>query len=294
MERNNGAALGSVEKCGCRIGQSREYGGVNVHSSLLSEPVRQRARGVLDVAFSTAGATRRFEEGAAKVRFPAKSEAVLINTAGGIAGGDEFRWSINAEASCGVSVTTQACEKFYRSHGPPARIATHLAVEKGARLDWLPQESIVFDGARIERTLDVDLADDARLLAVEAFVFGRVAMGETRIAGSLRERWRIRRDGGLIFADTLALEGPLSDRLDKPAIAAGGRALATVLLCSADAENLAARARVLLDNNGAALSVFDGKLVARIVARDGYSLRCLLIPLLTLLKDSPLPKLWTL
>ena len=274
--------------------QSREYGGVPVHSSLLSEPARQRARGVLDLEFSAAGVTRRFEEGAAKVRFPERTVAVLINTAGGIAGGDELRWSIDAGASCRVSVTTQACEKFYRSHGPSARIATHLTVDAGARLDWLPQESIVFDGARIERTLDVELANDARLLAMEAFVIGRAAMGETRVTGSLRERWRISRAGCLIFADNLALDGSLTGLLDRPAVARGGRALATVLLCAPEAESFATQAHALLNTDDAAVSAFDGKLVARLVAKDGYSLRRLLIPLLTLLKGSPLPKLWTL
>jgi urease accessory protein len=239
-------------------------------------------------------AVRRFEEGATKARFSAPDEVVLINTAGGVAGGDDLCWSIKVGEGAQVSVTTQACEKFYRSHGAPARIAATLAVEPGARLDWLPQESILFDGAQLERTLEVDLFADARLLAVEAYIFGRAAMEERRVSGSLRERWRIRRDGRLIYADNLALCGCLTDHLDKPAVAGGGRALATVLLCAADAENFAARARALLDAPGAALSAFDGKLIARIVTGDGYSLRRLLIPLLNLLMDSPLPRLWTL
>jgi urease accessory protein len=260
----------------------------------LSQPLRQRARGALELEFSSDWVTRRFEDGAAKVRFPAKDEAVLINTAGGIAGGDEFRWSVVAGAKSRVSVTTQACEKFYRSHGPPARIATSLHAGPAARIDWLPQESIIFDGARLERTLAADLAEDARLLAMEAFLFGRAAMGETNIAGTLKESWRIRHGGRLVFADNLALEGGLSDLLDRPAIAAGARAAATVLYCAADAEKFITRARALLDDSAGSASFFDGKLVARIAARDGLALRRRLIPLLSLLKDGDLPKLWML
>jgi urease accessory protein len=252
----------------------------------------------VDLAFEASRgvtrAARRFEDGAAKARFSAPNETILINTAGGVAGGDEFRWKIAAGRGAHAAITTQACEKFYRSHGPPAHVATNLAAEAKARIDWLPQESILFDGARLNRTLEADLAPDARLLAVEAYVIGRLAMNETSVTGSIRERWRIRRDGRLVFADSLALAGSLTGHLDKPAVAAGGRALATVLLCAPDAEKFARRTRALLDVPNAGVSGFDGKLVARLVTADGYSLRRLLIPLLELLKESPLPKPWTL
>lgn len=267
-------------------------------SSALSEPIRQRAKGAVELAFEASGgitrAVRRFEDGSAKARFAVPDEAVLINTAGGVTGGDEFRWDIRAGRGAHAIITTQACERFYRSHNIAAHIATVLKAEAKARIDWLPQESILFDGAHLNRTLEADLAPDARLLAVEAYIVGRMAMNERSVSGGLKERWRIRRDGRLIFADNLALKGSLTAHLDKRAIGAGGRAFATLLLCAPDAEKFAGRVRALLDVPNAGVSIFDGKLIARIVTGDGYSLRRLLIPLLELLKGATLPKPWTL
>src|SRR5215208_4844900 len=160
------------------------------------------------------------ESGGYRVRFPRAAgacEGVLINTGGGMAGGAR------------AVLTTQAAEKLYRSDGPDTEIAVDIALGPGSRLDWLPQEQILFDGARLRRRLDVELAASAALTLVESVVFGRIAMGEVAESGSFRDRWRIRRAGRLVFAEDVRLEGRLRETLARTAVGAGGRALATVL-----------------------------------------------------------------
>lgn len=260
--------------------------------SVAAPVVHQRSVGEIMLTFGAQGLRRMREAGAAKVRIPQGShEAILINTGGGLAGGDVFAFDIAAEAGTSLTVTTQAAERVYRSLGPPARVAVRLKAEAGASLSWLPQESILFDGAALIRSIEADLASEARFLAVESIILGREAMGETVVHASLRDRWRVRREGRLIFADDLAFDGP------PPATVATlneARAFATILLFDAEAETLVERLRGIIGEAGSA-SAWSGKLVARLAARDGFELRKALIPALTLLaKDISLPKVWSL
>jgi urease accessory protein len=252
----------------------------------------QRSHGEIVLGVEAKGLSRMREAGASKVRFPqGGSEAILINTGGGLVGGDCFRFDITAGADSTLTLTTQAAERVYRSLGSPASIDVALKAEAGARLHWLPQESIMFDGAALSRRIDADVAADARLLAVESVILGRAAMGETVAEASLRDRWRIRREGRLIFADDLAFTGapPLSK-----ATLGDARAFATVVLVSPDAEELFDPVRAMLDENSAA-SAWSGKLVARLRARDGFELRKVLIPVLSRIAEpSSLPKVWSL
>src|SRR5207247_553365 len=192
-------------------------------------------------AKSAGGKTRRAEvreAGSLRVRCPgapaAELEAVLINTAGGIAGGDRFNLDIAAGQGTRLVVTTAAAEKVYRTLGPDSRIGVKLDVAAGAGLAWLPQETILFDRARLSRTIDVSLAPDARLLLAEAMVFGRSGMGEVVEQGTLADRWRIRRGGKLIYAESVRLDGAIAARLAEPAVAKGGVAVATVLIVPGD------------------------------------------------------------
>ncbi len=105
-----------------------------------------------------------------------------------------------------------------------------LEIGEGARLAWLPQETILFDRARLSRRIDVDLAESASLLMAEAVVFGRAAMGEAMSQGFFADRWRVRRAGKLVFADSARLDGAIAEKLGQPASAAGGIAIATVLI----------------------------------------------------------------
>lgn len=261
----------------------------------------QRARGVGRVAFKPAGTgtvlDRLHEDGAARIRLPrnhgsGSCEAVLINTAGGLTGGDRMSWEVTAGRDCHGVVTTQACEKAYRAAGGTAEVATRLHVADGARLDWLPQETILFDRARLNRTITADLAAGARLLVVEAVIFGRHAMGERVNSGAFRDRWSVRRCGTLVHAEDMRLEGAIADTLARPGVLAGHRTMASVVYCGADAEAHLERARAAIGEAGGA-SAFAGKLVARITAADGMALRRALVPLIAALRGgAALPRAW--
>ena len=242
---------------------------------------------------------RLYQEGAAKIRLPAtftdEMEAVLINTAGGLTGGDRLSWTLEAGEGSRLVATTQACEKIYKATAGTAAIAATLAVGRGARLDWLPQETILFDRAALARSLTVTLAEEAEFLAVEAVCLGRTAMGETVASGCFRDRWRILRGGRLIHADDLRLEGPVAARAGLPAVLAGHAAFATLLYCGPRAEAHLARLRGLLAGAMAGASAWQGKLVARLVAPDGHALRKILVPAISALReDATLPKVWHL
>jgi urease accessory protein len=259
---------------------------------MSAEPIRhQRSEGEVLISMGPQGLKRLREAHAAKLRIPAGShEAILINTGGGLAGGDRFAFTITAEQNAKLTVTSQAAERVYRSLGPAADVEVRLAAEAGATLMWLPQETILFDGAALTRRITADLARDARFLAVESVILGREAMGESVRQARLHDRWRIRQAGKLIFADDIAFDGPPPASL---ATLGTARAFATVVLVSQRAEDVLDRARSLIGQHGSA-SAWGGKLVARLAARDGFELRKSLIPALTLLADrASLPKSWS-
>lgn len=261
----------------------------------------QRAEGHARVAFRLSdGATRLetlFQEGCAKVRFPAPPpgaapEAILINTAGGLTGGDRLTTQIDLAGGAAAVVTTQACERIYRSTGASAVVTNRLRLGRSARLAWLPQETILFDGGRLARTLEADLAGDAELVGVEAIVLGRAAMGETVRTGALRDRWRIRRDGRLIFADDFRIEGEIASQVARPAGLDGKVAMATVLHAAPEPERMLEAVRAIIGDAGGA-SAWGGKLVSRLVAESSLALRRRLEVLLRhLLGGRPLPRVW--
>jgi urease accessory protein len=260
-----------------------------------------RARGQVRLAVEAAGETTRrrrvHESGSLRVRFPSAAsnelEAVLVNSAGGMAGGDAFDIDIAVGAQARLAVTTAAAEKVYRSLGPDTSIDVRIDVAPGGALAWIPQETILFDNARLTRNIEVDLAEGASLLLVEPLVFGRAGMGEAVVNGALSERWRVRRGGQLIYADGIALDGAVAAMLAEPAAANGGRAIATLLLVPGD-EACAEKLRALADrlHGEAGVSSWNGLLVARLCARDGAALRHDLTGLVGVLRDAPLPRLW--
>lgn len=270
--------------------------------SSSTSPRLQRvdAEGRLAVKHTDRGSVidRLYQSGAAKIRFPASPdsrscEAVLINTAGGLTGGDRLSWRFCAGEDAKLICTSQACERIYRSRdGEPARLSVKIDIDKGARVNWIPQETILFDGCALERSLEADLAPDASLLVVEALVFGRAAMGETVRRVSLRDRWTIRRDGRLVFADAVSFAGnDMEDQLQRRAVAKGHRALATVVLVAPDAEHHLGHVRARFPD--IASSAFAGKLLARLTANEAHDLRKMLIPLAELLSgENALPKVW--
>jgi len=271
-------------------------------ASLPDLPALQRARGCARIAVrAEAGHTRLarlFQDGCGKIRLPKDAratglEAVLINTAGGVTGGDRLEWAAEAADGARLTLSTQACEKVYRARDGAAEVRTTLTLGEDAELHWLPQETILFDGGALSRSLEADLAAGARLLAAEAVVLGRTAMDETVRTGALSDRWRIRREGRLVFADDLRLEGPIADLAAQAPVLAGARAFASLLLVADDAARFLGPLRAALGPLGGA-SAFDGKLFARVTAPDGFALRRALMPALAVLRDgAPLPRVWS-
>jgi len=156
-------------------------------------------------------------------------EAVLVNTAGGIAGGDRLESDVTALASASVAMTSQAAEKVYRALDEPARIETKLEVSEHARLAWLPQETIVFNGARLRRRTEIDLSSGAELLALEWLVLGRAAYGEEVIGGHIADTWRVKKDGRLIWADSFRVTDEMFPHLHKNALLSNCKAIATLV-----------------------------------------------------------------
>jgi urease accessory protein len=261
-----------------------------------------RAIGRIAVAVRTAaGGSRRqrvHEAGALRVRFPNGMsrdtlDAVIINTAGGMTGGDRFDIDVAVGAGARLTVTTAAAEKVYRSLGPDTEIGVQLRVGSGGTLAWLPQETILFDQVRLRRSIDVDLAADASLILAEAVVFGRAAMGEAVRRGHFFDRWRVRVDGALVFAESLRLDGAIAEKLARRAIAGGGVAVASVLRLPGDEAGIAA-VRAMQDHfvGEVGVSAWNGLMLARLVAPDGAALRRDLIGVLTAWGGMKLPRLW--
>lgn len=246
------------------------------------------------------GATRRrelHEAGSLRVRFPSPDQqglsAVFVNTAGGVAGGDRFDIDIAAGDGAHLTVTTAAAEKVYRSHGPEAQVNIALRAGADARLAWLPQETIVFDQARVARRIDIDLSSTASLLLCEIVVFGRAAMGEVMTRGSFTDRWRMRIDGKLVFAETVRLDGDISKKLSRRAVANGGIAIGTALIVPGD-EAIVERVREASEAFGAevGISAWNGFAMARFCAQDAAMLRADMMKVLERVSPSGLPRLW--
>jgi urease accessory protein len=240
--------------------------------------------------------TRVHEAGSLRIRFPNAGagalEGVIVNTGGGMTGGDRFGIDISVGEDARLVATTAAAEKIYRSTGRDAALNVTVAVAKGARLCWLPQETILFDRARLSRRIDIDLAEGAALLMAEAVFFGRAAMGEATNLGHLADRWRVTRDGRLVYADSVRLDGAIAGKLARTAVTNGGIAIATVLVApGGEAELSAVRALEPRFAGEVGISAWNGIAVARLCAKDGAALRHDLIEILSAL-GTTVPRSW--
>jgi urease accessory protein len=246
------------------------------------------------------GVTRRrhlHESGSLRVRFPSPEaeglSAVFVNTAGGIAGGDRFDIDIATGDGSRLTVTTAAAEKVYRAQGAASQINIALKAADGSHLSWLPQETILFDRVKVSRRIDIDLAETASLLLCEIVVFGRAAMGERMLSGEFVDRWRIKRGGRLVFAETIRLDGDIGAKLASSAIAKGGVAIGTALIVPGD-EALVERIRELSSSFGGevGISTWNGFAMARFCAQDAARLRADMMAVLGRASGSALPRLW--
>jgi urease accessory protein len=253
--------------------------------------LEQRSVGHVHLRMERDGISVMREAGSAKCRMPRGSnEAILINTSGGLAGGDTV--SIRAEVGldAALKITSQAAERVYRTLGPPAAVSVSLKAAAGSTLLWMPQESIFFEGSALTRSLDVELHPGATFLGVEPMIFGRTEMGESIEHVSVADRWNIISGGKLIHAEAFKL-GP--NWSTSQASFGNNFAAATLLLVSPQAELLIQKVRKVLGPNDGA-SAWNGKLVARLLAKDGFHLRKTLIQVLVAcVGREHLPKCWT-
>lgn len=271
----------------------------------------QRAHGTAHVTFKRGIAhsnncTTRLDKlhqlGCARIRFPKpgddQAEAVLINTAGGLTGGDRLEWSIAAKAQTQCVVTTQACEKIYRTLGGDAFVTTDIVIDDHASVDWLPQETIIFDHASLKRHLNVKMQKHSRFLAVEPIILGRKAMGENVTIAGIHDRWRIFREEKLIHAEDFRLSGNIQNHTNNIAVLNGNSAFATILYVGPeDDEQLKNKVKKFSQQNDftTAISIFNGKLTGRILAENGYVLRQKLTAVLSCLRtENQLPKVWSI
>ncbi len=273
-------------------------------SAAVSRSDHQRAIGALRVAIKRRGLASVLDvlrqDGCLKARFPRPvdwAEIVTLNSSGGVAGGDRLEGAFEIGAGAKATVASQAAERFYRAlpGDPPAHLRSRVTVAAGAAAEWLPQESILFDNAALDRALDVDIAADGWFLGVESLLFGRAASGERVARARLADTIRVRRDGKLVLHDAIRLTGEAAAVLDRPATARGGAAMATLVHVAPDAESRLEDVRAALEHapGEAGVSAWDGMLVGRFVAADGARLRAAVLAALASLRDGrALPRVW--
>lgn len=240
------------------------------------------------------------QAGCLKARFPRPAvagwfDATTINCSGGVAGGDRLRSAIAVAAGARAVIASQAAERYYRAlpGSAPSQVQTAVTIEDDAAAEWLPQETILFDGSSLERRLVVEMADSAVFLGVEMLVFGRAAMGERVVSARLRDLIQVRRGGILLLYDAIRLDGAVDDLLQRSAVGGGARAVATLIYVAPDAAAQLdlLRAAVAWDKFGA--SAWNGMLVGRLVAPDGATARRLVLAALAVLRHGrPMPRVW--
>jgi urease accessory protein len=244
----------------------------------------ERGHGVAELGFVRRGdgtaLGHLFQRTPCRVLFPRPDPgdpltAVLLTTSGGLAGGDVLGLDIDVASGVGALVTSQAAEKVYRSLGPDCRVAARLAVADGAALEFLPQETILFEGARLRRHTAVAVAATGRFLACDMLVFGRTARGEAYTRGRLHDAWEVRHGGRLAWVDAVRLDGDIAATLAAPMAFAGATAFATALYVGEDGAALLPRARALTDDgpSRAGATLVNGVLLARFLGPRAADVR---------------------
>lgn len=258
----------------------------------LPLPQFQRSFGSAELVRAGGRLVRLHQQGCMRLLLPRhSSEAVVVNTAGGITGGDRLSLSVAAGSGEALTMTTQAAERVYRSAGGAGRVRTELKVAAGARIDWLPQETILFEGSALERRLEVSLEPGATLLALESLIYGRAAHGETLRHLHLRDNWRIWQGGALRHAEATRMDAMQGSA----ATLRGILASATLVFAAEGAEDARDTARGLIpDHVEAGVSALPGMIVARFLAPSAQALRSALIPMIRHFRAGPPPRVWQL
>jgi urease accessory protein len=278
-------------------------------TAILRDRDLQRVDGAARIAVHGAGGrtaiTDLFQRSPCKVLVPridghSCREAVFLNTAGGIAGGDSLRFALSASGDARFSGTTQAAERVYRAIDAPGHVEMRIEASDGATLEWLPQETILFDGGRLNRSTEIRVSGTARLIAMDWLILGRAASGETVRYGAFRDDWRVYRDGRLVWADAFRLTGDIATLVRRPSLLAGHTAIATILYAASNAAANLDRARAILANLAcnAGATIVNGLMICRFAAKAAAELRRAVTDFLRAFRDglegftAALPKVW--
>ena len=267
-------------------------------------PQMQRSHGVAAISLGLHKARMRLldlaQSGSATVILPhqgagmgAVPELVFLNTSGGLTGGDTLRYQITLGEGARATATTQTAERAYRSSAGVARVVVKARVGASGWLDWLPQETILFQSSALHRSTRIDLGPDAGCLMVETIVLGRAAMGETVTDLCVQDRREVWRQGRPVLIDPFALG---DDRLAlRPALLNGARVVASIAFVTTGAEDALGPVRAVLDEPGvqAAASGWDGRLTLRLMAADGWPMRRQILRVLAVLRPGQAaPRVW--
>lgn len=271
-------------------------------STTRTEPVLQRSHGLARIAFGRVDGTTRLrglrQEGSARLMLPrtfrAIPEAVLLNTSGGLTSGDRMVLDITLDPETRATVTSQTAERAYTAGEGPAQVTIRACVGAGARLNWLPQETILYQHADLQRATEIALLGDASCLICETIILGRHAMGETTSQARLWDRRRVTRDGHAVWHEPQCLGPVLSGSGGGAMLPGGMRGLAVVALIAPGAEDAVDAVRRVLDRAEvrAAASGWDGRCIVRMLAHDGWPLRRQVMRVLETLGAAPLPRVW--
>lgn len=260
-----------------------------------------RARGEVTLISKAVGARsvidRLYQAGSARCLFPhnhgATLNAVFLNTSGGVTGGDKMSFAATAGTGSTLTLTTQACERAYRAQpGQVGRVRNTLHVQEHARINWMPQETILFEGSALDRRLNITLQESAKLLMVEPLVFGRAAMGEALHNCSFKDRIEIRRGGQPVYVDAVKMTGDLAAHLGQTHTAKGAGAMASVVFVDPAAQTHLQAVRDLLPETAGASLLGKDILALRLLAADSFMLRVSLLPVLRLLNNTEIPRCW--
>lgn len=266
----------------------------------ITGPLMQRSRGEASVRLRLdAGRVRLVDlrqQGSAKAILPrvgAVPEVVFLNTSGGLTGGDRLSYAVSLGDGVMATATTQTAERAYRAASGVARVDVTLEAGADGWIDWLPQETILFDASALERRTCIDLGAGAGCVALEAVVLGRHAMGEVVGRLSFRDRREIRRQGQLVHLEPLVIE---TDTLAAgQAVLGGARCFASLMAVGAGVADMLDPLRRVLDEPcvSAAASAYDGRLVCRVMAHDGWPMRRQLARALAVMRrGAVLPRVW--
>ena len=280
----------------CDANEVEEIGRLGM-DGIRPQTVMQRANGQIKFGLNGSRVTRLYQSGSSKILLPktygAMREAVLLNTAGGITGGDIVDISIEA-SDCRLVATSQTAERLYKSSMHPARISIDLNLDKAATLHWLPQETIIFQGAAADRTINLNMSADSSCLIVETIILGRQAMGEKIEKCYFTDNWRLYKEGILFHAESLRIGDDVEALMNSNAGINGSRMISTIICVGANTEYLKPiiEKNLASENSMCAATYLNEKLIVRLVSNYSAGGRTDLNKILCALRGHPMPRVW--